>query len=208
MTEVALPQPDLPTLEGSDGAITIRKWVTQVEEVLSDGLRRTDRPIRRAVIAAVIGNPYAGRWSDSLETLEAAGELLATAFMNRALLVLDGNVEAYGKGGIVGENGEIEHVAALLHPRFGHPTRSLSDGLSILPSVKKRGGQGATIDIPIHHKKAMMVRSHFDSIEFRVPDAPRADEIVVALGVSDGPRPHARVGGLAVEDVQGLDGLR
>lgn len=208
MTDAALPQSELATLDGTDGAITVRKWVTQVEEVLSDGTRRTERPIRRAVIAAVIGNPYAGRWADSLEVLEHAGEQLAVAFMTRALALLDGRVEAYGKGGIVGEHGEIEHVAAILHPRFGHPTRELADGVSILPSVKKRGGQGATIDIPIHHKKAMMVRSHFDSIEFRVADAPCADEIVVALAVSDGPRPHARVGGLRIEDAEGIDGLR
>jgi hypothetical protein len=199
---------DPPTLPGTDGAVTIRKWVTVVEEVLSDGNRGTPRPIRRAVLGAVIGNPYAGRWSDDLELLERAGEQLATEFMTRALALLDGNVEAYGKGGIVGEHGEIEHIAALLHPRFGAPTRSLAGGISILPSVKKRGGQGATIDIPIHHKTAMMIRSHFDSIEFRVPDGPAADEIVVALAVSDGSRPHPRVGGLRAEDAEGVDGLR
>jgi len=199
---------DLPTLPGTDGTITIRKWVVSLEEILSDGTRAAERPIRRAVIAAVLGNPYAGRWSDDLDLLEIAGEQLATEFMTRALSLLDGKVEAYGKGGIVGENGELEHIAALLHPRFGHPTRSLAGGVSILPRVKKRGGQGASIDIPIHHKTAMMIRSHFDSIEFRVPDAPTADEIVVALAVSDGPRPHARVGGLRAEDAKGEDGLR
>jgi hypothetical protein len=198
----------LPTLDGTDGAITIRKWVTLVEEVLSDGQRGTERPIRRAVIAAVIGNPYANRWSDSLELLEQAGEVLATEFMNRALVLLDGNVEAYGKGGIVGEHGELEHVAAVLHPRFGHPTRELSGGVSILPSVKKRGGQGTSVDIPVHHKTAMMIRSHFDAIEFRVPDAPQADELVVALAVADGGRPHHRVGGLTAEEAGGVDGLR
>lgn len=199
---------DLHLLGDGDEAIAVRKWSTSIEDVLADGERATSRPIRRAVIAAVIANPYAGRWSDSLERLEAAGALLAEAFMTRALDVLDGRIEAYGKGGIVGEDGEVEHVAALLHPRFGHPTRTLANGVSILPSVKKRGGQGATIDIPIHHKKAMMVRSHFDSVEFRVPDAPRAAEIVVALAVSDGPRPHPRVGGLLEEDAVGVDGLR
>jgi hypothetical protein len=198
----------LPTLDGTDGTITIRKWVTSIEDVLSDGKRATERPIRRAVIAAVITNPYAGRWSDDLELLERAGEVLATEFMNRALALLDGNVEAYGKGGIVGEHGELEHIAAVLHPRFGQPTRSLSGGISILPSVKKRGGQGASLDIPVHHKTAMMIRSHFDAIEFRVPDAPQADEIVVALAVSNGGRPHPRVGGLLAEDAEGVDGLR
>jgi hypothetical protein len=188
--------------------VKVRKWVTQVEEVLKEGSRDTERPIKRAVIAAVIENPYAGVWVDHLETLEAAGEALATEFMTRALALLDGHVEAYGKGGIVGEHGELEHVAAILHPRFGAPTRGLAGGVSILPSVKKRGGQGATLDIPIHHKTAMMVRAYFDAIEFRVPDAPAADEIVVALAVSDGPRPHARVGGLTLEEAEGVDGLR
>jgi hypothetical protein len=197
-----------PPLAQLDGSIAIRKWVTQIEEVLSEGTRATERPIRRAVIATVIENPYAERWADGLELLEAAGEVLANEFMRRALVLLDGRVEAYGKGGIVGEHGEIEHIAALLHPRFGGPTRELCGGVSILPSVKKRGGQGATIDIPVHHKRAMMIRSHFDAIEFRVGDAPAADEIVVALAVSDGPRPHARVGGLEAEDAKGIDGLR
>lgn len=196
------------TQTSGDLPVAVRKWVTQVEEVLRDGDRATERPIRRAVIAVVIENPYAGRWVDRLQTLEAAGEVLATEFMTRALGLLDGRVEAYGKGGIVGEHGEIEHVAALLHPRFGGPTRALADGVSILPSVKKRGGQGAAIDIPVHHKRAMMIRSHFDSVEFRVPDAPAADEIVVALAVSDGPRPHARVGGLTEAEAKGVDGLR
>ena len=208
MNETAHSVLDLPTLQGTDGAITIRKWVVSLEEVLSDGVRGTPRPIRRAVIGAVIGNPYAGRWSDDLELLESAGEQLATEFMTRALTLLDGHIEAYGKGGIVGEHGELEHIAAVLHPRFGEPTRRLSGGVSILPSAKKRGGQGASLDIPIHHKAAMMVRSHFDAIEFRVPDAPTADELVVALAVSDGSRPHPRVGGLRAEDVEGIDGLR
>jgi len=207
MTETQT-EPSTTTLVSAEMPVTIRKWVTQVEEVLSDGTRATERPIKRAVIAAVIENPYAGVWVDQLEILEAAGEALATEFMTRALALLDGQVMAYGKGGIVGENGELEHVAALLHPRFGGPTRGLSDGVSILPSVKKRGGQGATIDIPVHHKRAMMIRSHFDAIEFRVADAPAANEIVVALAVSDGGRPHPRVGGLTEAEAGGVDGLR
>lgn len=206
MTEASYQQSSSVTAAG-ELPVTVRKWVTQIEEVLREGTRDTDRPIRRAVIAAVIENPYSERWIDRLEILEAAGEVLATEFMTRGLSLLDGRVEAYGKGGIVGEHGELEHVAALLHPRFGAPTRGLSDGVSILPSVKKRGGQGAAIDIPIHHKRAMMIRSHFDSIEFRIGDAPAADEIVVALAVSDGPRPHPRVGGLTEADAEGVDGL-
>jgi hypothetical protein len=196
------------TLTVPGGELEVRKWVTQVEEVMKDGERALGTPVRRVVVAAVLRNPYAGRWVDDLELLIDAGEPLATEFMTRALELLDGRVEAYGKGGIVGEDGELEHVAALLHPKFGGPTRALSDGVSILPSVKKRGGQGAAIDIPVHHKKAMMIRSHFDSIEFRVPDAPAAGEIVVALAAADGGRPHPRVGGLQAADAEGHDGLR
>lgn len=195
-------------VEGTGGDVAVRKWVTQVEEVLADGERATERPIRRVVVAAVVSNPLAGRWSDELDVLEAAGESLAREFMTRALALLDGRVESYGKGGIVGERGELEHVAALLHPRFGAPTRELAGGVSILPSVKKRGGQGAAIDIPVHHKRAMLIRSHFDSIEFRVPDAPRAEELVVALAAADGGRPHPRVGGLTEAEAEGSDGLR
>jgi hypothetical protein len=191
------------------GGIRLRKWVTQVEEVLWDGERAAARPLRRVVVAAVITNPYASRWSDSLELLMDAGEVLAVEMMTRAKEQLGGAaVAAYGKGGIAGERGELEHVAAVLHPKFGAPTRKLSDGISILPSVKKLGGIGSSVDIPIHHKKAMMIRSHYDAVELRVPDAPRADELVVALAVSDGPRIHARVGGLREEDAEGVDGLR
>ncbi|MEX1080139.1 MAG: amino acid synthesis family protein [Homoserinimonas sp.] len=195
-------------LTRDDLKLTVRKWVTQVEEVLSDGQKDTERPIRKAVIAAVVVNPYAGRWSADLSELIDAGEVLADVFMTRGMELLGGEVQAYGKGGVVGENGEIEHIAALLHPKFGGPTRAITEGISILPSVKKRGGQGATLDIPVHHKDAMMIRSHFDSVEFRVGDAPRADEIVVALAVTDGPRPHHRVGGLTESEATAKDGLR
>jgi hypothetical protein len=191
-----------------DLKLNVRKWVTQVEDVLADGQKDTRRPIRKVVLAAIVTNPYAGRWSEDLSELVDAGEVLAEIFMTRGMEILGGEVQAYGKGGIVGENGEIEHIAALLHPKFGGPTRSIAEGVSILPSVKKRGGQGATLDIPVHHKNAMMIRSHFDSVEFRVGDAPRADEIVVALAVTDGPRPHHRVGGLTEAEATAKDGLR
>ena len=191
-----------------DLKLNVRKWVTQVEDVLADGQKDTRRPTRKVVLAAIVTNPYAGRWSEDLSELVDAGEVLAEIFMTRGMEILGGEVQAYGKGSIVGENGEIEHIAALLHPKFGGPTRSIAEGVSILPSVKKRGGQGATLDIPVHHKNAMMIRSHFDSVEFRVGDAPRADEIVVALAVTDGPRPHHRVGGLTEAEATAKDGLR
>jgi hypothetical protein len=189
-------------------SITIRKWVTNVEEILVEGQLTLEAPRRRAVIAVVLSNPYAGRYSEDISELIDMGGVLAPVLMQRAIDALGTPVEAYGKGGIVGENGEIEHIAALLHPKFGGPVREPVEGKSILPSVKKMGAIGATLDIPIHHIKAMLVRSHFDSVEFRIPDAPGVNEIMVALAVADGGRPHPRVGGLSIDEVVGEDGLR
>ena len=188
-------------------AIRIRKWATFREEILFDGERELEQPLRRAAVAVVCTNPYAGTWSDDLAELIDFGERMGDELTRRCQEALGAPVEAYGKGGIVGEHGELEHVAAVLHPKFGAPTRSLTGGVSILPSVKKRAAMGASLDIPVHHIKAMLVRSHFDAMEIRVPDAPAADELLLALAVSDGGRPHARVGGLKAEDAVGEDGL-
>jgi hypothetical protein len=189
------------------GRVEVRKRVTQIERIESDGGAAAERPTTRVVVAAVLVNPYAGRYSDDLTLLIDAGEVLAEEFMTEALRHTGGSVLTYGKGGIVGEQGEVEHVAAVLHPKFGGPTRLLSDGVSILPSMKKHGGQGAAMDIPVHHKTAMKIRSHFDSVEFRIADAPFANELVVALAVTDGPRPNPRVGGLSEADAIGVDGV-
>ena len=189
-------------------AITIRKWVTFIEELHEEGGKPLARPLRRVAVAVVIRNPYADHPSDDLGELIDFGEVLGEELTARCKAALGTPVEAYGKGGIVGEHGELEHIAACLHPKFGAPTRSGVGGVSILPSVKKRAAMGATLDIPVHHIKAMLVRSHFDAMEIRVPDAPAADELLLALAVTDGGRPHARVGGWRVEDIIGEDGLR
>jgi hypothetical protein len=189
-------------------AVPVRKWVAQIEQVHADGDRPAEHPVTRVVVGAVLINPYAGRFAAELDLLAEAGAVLGRVFTERAQELLGGRLESYGKAGIVGEHGELEHIAALLHPRFGAPTREVSGGVSILPSAKKRGGQGATIDIPLHHKKAMTIRSHFDAVEFRVGDAPRANELVVALAAANEPRLHARVGGLAEADAVGADGVR
>lgn len=189
-------------------AITIRKWVTFVEEILEEGGKPLARPLRRAAVAVIVRNPYAGRNPDELDELIDFGEYLGDELARRCQEALGTPVEAFGKGGIVGEQGEVEHIAAVLHPKFGAPTRARLGAVSILPSVKKRAAMGATLDIPIHHIKAMLIRSHFDAVEIRVPDAPAADELLLALAVSDGGRPHARVGGLRAEDAVGHDGLR
>ncbi len=126
-----------------------------------------------------------------------------------ALGVAPSAIESYGKAAIVGEAGELEHAAAILHPRLGKPLRqAVEKGAALVPSAKKMGGIGASIDVPLGHKDAAFVRSHFDAIEVRVPDAPRADEIVVAVAVTDSGRPLPRVGGLTVDQIEGKDGLR
>ena len=188
-------------------AVVIRKWVTFVEEVHEDGGKPVARPLRKAAVAVVVTNPYAGTNPDDISELIDFGEFLGRELTARAKAALGTPVEAYGKGGIVGEAGELEHVAACLHPKFGAPTRDAVGGISILPSVKKRGAMGATLDIPVHHIKAMLVRSHFDAMTISVPDAPASDELLLAIAVSDGGRPHARVGGMRAEDAVGEDGL-
>ncbi|MEW5991809.1 MAG: amino acid synthesis family protein [Chloroflexota bacterium] len=193
-------------------AVTIRKWATFVEEVHEEGGKPLARPLRRVAVAAVVKNPYAARTPgganpDDLSQLIDLGEVLGDELTRRCMEALGTTIEAYGKGGIVGEAGELEHVAAVLHPKFGAPTRKRAGGVSILPSVKKRGAMGATLDIPVHHVKAMLVRSHFDAVTISVADAPASDELLVALAVTDGGRPHARVGGLRAEDALGEDGL-
>jgi Amino acid synthesis len=190
----------------------IRKIITVTDEVMVEMGRAIDPPQRRAVAAAVIWNPFAGRYADDLSPLVAIGEELGGLLTRRLLTALGAEpsaAESYGKAAIVGENGEIEHAAALLHPRMGTPVRAaLGGGAALIPSAKKQGGMGSAIDVPLGHKDAAYVRSHFDAIEVRVPDAPRRDEIVVAIAVTVSGRPLARIGGLGVADIQGKDGLR
>ena len=189
--------------------VKIRKLVTVVEEILSDGGREARRPVRKAAAVAVIENPFAGRFVDDLAPLIDAGEELGALLAKRATEALGAPAESYGKAAIVGEQGEYEHAAALLHPKLGAPLRAaVGGGKAIIPSAKKLGGPGATIDVPLHYKDAAFVRTHFDAMEVRLGDAPRADEILVALAVTDGGRPHPRVGGLTVAEAKKEDGLR
>lgn len=198
---------DLTTIATAQGTVQVRKTIQLLETVVSDAGRVATKPIHRVVVGAVLENPYAGRYDEGLQLLQDAGGVFGEWSMTQALRLLDGEVKTYGKAGVVGENGELEHVAALLHPQFGGPTRDLSDGLSILPSVKKRGHAGCTIDIPVHHKKAMKIRDFFDSVTVSVADAPMANEILVMLAATDGARPHPRMGGLMEEDAVGEDGI-
>jgi hypothetical protein len=190
----------------------IRKVVTILEEVRSEMGRPVDPPSRRAAAVAVIANPFAGRFVEDLGDLIDIGEELGALLAEKAVAALgiDGpRAEGYGKAAAVGENGEIEHAAAILHPKLGAPVRKvLGKGAALIPSSKKRGGPGVSLDIPLGHTDAAFVRSHFDGMEVRVPDAPRAGEIVVAVAVTDSGRPLPRIGGLAKEEIKGEDGLR
>lgn len=190
----------------------IRKILTIVEETDEEMGKKVAPPTRKAAAVAVIANPFAGRYQADLEELMAIGEELGDLLGRRAVAALGiapGATESYGKAAIVGEAGELEHAAAILHPRLGKPLRAaVEKGAALVPSAKKRGPMGAAIDVPLGHKDAAYVRSHFDAMEIRVADAPRANEIVVAVVVTDSGRPLPRIGGLAKEQVEGKDGLR
>jgi hypothetical protein len=190
----------------------IRKIVTVVEETLMEGGRDVSPPTRRAAAIAVIDNPFAGKFIDDLAPLIAIGEELGELLAARAVAALGiegSEAQSYGKAAAVGENGELEHAAAILHPKMGAPVRKvLGKGAALIPSSKKRGGLGAVLDIPLGHKDAAFVRSHFDGMEVQINDAPRANEIMVAVAVTDSGRPLPRVGGLTIDEIKGEDGLR
>ncbi|MBP6899630.1 MAG: amino acid synthesis family protein [Burkholderiaceae bacterium] len=190
----------------------IRKLIVQVDETHREMGRAIQPPTRRALAIAVIANPFAGRYAESLDELINIGEELGGLLGDKcvqALGIAPGAAQSYGKAAIVGEAGELEHAAAILHPKLGAPLRrAVEKGAALVPSAKKQGGLGTAIDVPLGHKDAAFVRSHFDAIEARVADAPRADEIVVAVAVTDSGRPLPRIGGLQVHEIQGQDGLR
>lgn len=190
----------------------IRKLVTIVEETRTEGGRAVDPPTRRAAAIAVIENPFAQRYVEDLSELVTVGEELGALLTERAVAALGiegSRVESYGKAAAVGENGELEHAAAILHPKLGAPVRAaLGGGAALIPSSKKRGGPGVPFDVPLGHKDAAFVRSHFDGMEVRVADAPGANEIVVAIAVAASGRPAPRIGGLTKDEIKGEDGLR
>jgi hypothetical protein len=191
---------------------SIRKIVVQMDEIHKEMGHEVSPPTRRAVAMAVIANPFAGRYQDDLTELMDIGEELGGLLGERcvqALGIRPAQAESYGKAAIVGEAGEIEHAAAILHPKLGAPLRvAVEKGAALVPSAKKMGTLGTAIDVPLGHKDAAYVRSHFDAIEARVSDAPRPDEIVVAVAVTASGRPLARVGGLQKHEIKGQDGLR
>ncbi len=190
----------------------IRKLIVQVDETRIEMGQTITPPTRRAVAMAVIANPYAGRYAENLDELIAIGEELGQLLGDKcvqALGIAPAQAQSYGKAAIVGEAGELEHAAAILHPKLGAPLRkAVEKGAALVPSSKKLGGLGTAIDVPLGHKDAAFVRSHFDAIEARVSDAPRANEIVVAVAVTASGRPLPRIGGLQAHEAKGEDGLR
>ena len=190
----------------------IRKMVTVVDEIHYEMGQQINPPTRRAAAIAVIENPFADKYVEDLEMLMQIGEELGAILGKRcikALGIKPSAAQSYGKAALIGENGELEHGAAILHPRMGAPLRKeVEKGAALVPSSKKRGSMGEPLDIPLGHKDAAYVRSHFDGMEVRVNDAPRANEILVAIAVTDSGRPLPRVGGLSADEAEGKDGLR
>lgn len=190
----------------------IRKTAVWVEETHTEMGCDITPPTRKAVAVAVIANPFAGEYVADLTPLMDIGADLGALLGARcvaALGITPDQAESYGKAAMVGQNGELEHAAALLHPKMGAPLRKeVEKGAALVPSSKKMGGPGQDLDVPLGHKDAAYVRSHFDGIEVRMNDAPRANEILVAIAVTDSGRPLPRVGGLTHDEAEGKDGLR
>ena len=212
--------------------IQIRRVFTHLEEIRHEFGPVADVPLLRGAIGAVLTNPFAGRYEPNIlpmmDALQDVGLDMAQRLL-KAMGVPAERIETYGKGAVVGAAGELEH-GALWHVPGGYAMRHLlgwtgtadsyrnqaanmgygqpGNALAIVPSTKKVGAPGCTIDIPLTHINASYVRSHFDAFEMRVPGAPRADEMVVILAMSTGPRVHARVGGLKASDISKWDGQR
>lgn len=193
-------------------SLKIRKLATFVDETHQEMGQSISPPTRRAAAVAVIENPFAGQYQDDLELLMQYGAELGQLLGDRcveALGIQPAQAQSYGKAALVGEQGELEHAAAILHPRLGKPLRTaVEKGAALVASNKKMGGVGQPLDVPLGHKEAAYVRSHFDGMEVRINDAPRANEILVAVAVTDSGRPLPRVGGLTHEEAEGKDGLR
>ena len=190
----------------------IRKIAVNIEETHQEMGKSISPATRKAVAVAVIENPFAGTYVEDLSDLMEIGAELGALLGRKcieALGISPSEAESYGKSAMVGENGELEHAAAILHPKLGAPLRKeVEKGAALVPSSKKMGGPGQVLDVPLGHKDAAYVRSHFDGIEVRLNEAPRANEIMVAVAVTDSGRPLPRVGGLSAEDAVGQDGLR
>ncbi len=191
--------------------VRIRKIATAIEEIHHEGGPPAETPLLRGAAMAVIENPFAGRYVEDIQPFMEDLKPLGLDLAKRLLALLGGDparIEGYGKAALVGAAGELEH-GALWHSPGGYAMREVLGGAkAIVPSSKKVGGVGARLDVPVTHVNASYVRSHFDSMEVGLNDAPRANEILVVLVMTTGPRVHNRAGGLAAADIVGEDGLR
>jgi len=193
------------------GEVKVRKTVTVIDEIFHEGGPIAATPLKRGAIISVIENPFAGQYVENIQWFMDDLKPLGVKMAEDLIDALGGDpdaIEAYGKGAMIGEAGELEH-GALWHAPGGYSMRALLPASkAIVPSAKKVGGPGARMDVPVTHSNASFVRSHFDAIEIGLNDAPKADEMMVALVMTTGPRIHHRSGGLASEDIKGEDGLR
>ena len=190
--------------------LNLRKTAYSVEEIFHEGGPAPANPLRRAAALAIIENPFAGRYEPDIQWFMEDLKPLGLQMATRLVELLGGvdHIEGYGKGAMVGEVGELEH-GALWHAPGGYAMRELlNDSNAIVPSSKKVAGVGGRLDVPITHINASYVRSHFDSMEVGLNDAPKANEMALVLVMSTGPRIHERAGGLAAKDIKGEDGLR
>jgi hypothetical protein len=191
------------------GALEVRKWISHVEEITHDGGPAEAPPLVKAAVGVVIGNPFAGRYSSDLAALIEPSAQWARELGERAVALLGGRpAESYGKGGIAGVAGEQEHVVACITTVFGDALRAaVGGGQAWISSATKCGSAGTSLDIPLAHKDALYVRSHYDAVTISCPDVPRPDELFIVAAVATGARVHHRVGGLAAAEIQG-GGLR
>ena len=187
----------------------IRKIMTIIEETRSESGIVADRPLRKVAVAAVIENPYAGVYHEDLSEAIQWGTKLGKLLGEMAVRALEDCPESYGKGGIVGLNGELDHANMFLTTAFGDKLREATGtGKAWITSSSKKGTSGTALDVPLAYKDALYVRSHYDAMEVRIPDAPLPDEVVVIAVVANRGRLNYRLGGLRKEEVKGLDGLR
>jgi hypothetical protein len=190
----------------------VRKYVDIVEEIQMENGHRVSPSVKKAAAIAVIKNPFTNIYEENLDALIDIGDTLGEELSRRAMATLKiepDQVESFGKGVLVGMGGELEHAAALMHPKLGHAVRRVvGGGKTMMPSANKMGVPGTELDVPVHCKDAALVRSHFDAMAVRVQDAPREDEILVIVILTTGGRPLSRVGGLKKEDISIKDGLR
>lgn len=186
-------------------AANIKKIVSQRETIYYEGFKAAEKPINRVVVAAVIDNPYAGRYSENLDELIAIGEELGETLTKIGLELLPGEVQNYAKGAIIGLNGELEHGGAALHPKLGYTMRKVINlpCSALISCNKKVAGPGAQIDLPLMFRDEAAIRSNYDTIpNFGIPGAPKDNEMIIMIALTDGGRPHPRLGGLSLADYE------